>query len=274
MKRILLILLLPSAALANPQGMTVVAGSATAHSSGSQLTVTASQGAFLDWRTFNIQSGETTTFIQPSPGSIVLNRISDSGPSQIWGNLNANGTVILANAHGFYFGPNSMIKVGGSFIATTAPITPDLGAGASWQLTGMPPLASIVNYGKVEVGPNQSLFLIAEHLENHGELKAPGGSIGLAAGQEVLLSERPDGRGLSATVKLPAGSVDNTGTIVADAGTIALHAQVVNQSGIIQADSVKQQNGVIELVASDEVNLGATSQLIARGDDSLTGSSG
>ncbi len=45
-----------------------------------------------------------------------------------------------------------MIKVGGSFIATTAALTPDFGAGSCWQFTGMPPLASIVNYGTVEVG--------------------------------------------------------------------------------------------------------------------------
>ena len=40
------------------------------------------------------------------------------------------------------FGPDSMVKVGGSFIATTAPITPDFGAGAAWQFTGLPPLAT------------------------------------------------------------------------------------------------------------------------------------
>ena len=36
------------------------------------------------------------------------------------------------------------------------------------------------------------------------------------AGQEVLLSERPNGLSLSAPVQLPAGSVDNQGRIVAD----------------------------------------------------------
>jgi large exoprotein involved in heme utilization and adhesion len=113
-------------------------------------------------------------------------------PSQIFGNLNANGTVILANANGFYFGPNSMISVGGSFIATTAPLTPDFGAGSAWTFTGMPPLASIVNYGQIKVGSGKSLYLIAEHVENHGGLNAPGGDVGLYAGQEVFwLSDRP-----------------------------------------------------------------------------------
>jgi filamentous hemagglutinin family protein len=133
---------------ANPTGMTVVSGSATpAQQNGSQLNVTTSQSAFLNWSSFNIQAGETTTFLQPSVNSVVINEIGGANPSQIFGSLNANGTVILANANGFYFGPNSMISVGGSFIATTAPLTPDFGAGSAWQFTGMPPLASIVNYG-------------------------------------------------------------------------------------------------------------------------------
>ena len=259
---------------ANPTGLTVVSGSASAQQNGSQLNITTSQSAFLNWSSFNIQQGETTTFIQPSANSVVLNEIGGANPSQIFGNLNANGTVILANANGFYFGPNSMIKVGGSFIATTAPLAPDMGADSAWTFTGMPPTASIVNYGQIQAGGGKSLFLIAEQIDNHGELNAPGGDIGLCAGQSVLVSERPDGRGLSATVKVPSGTVNNFGQITADAGTIALQAQVVNQNGIIQADSIQNQNGVIELVASDSLNLGANSQILARGDNTTANSSG
>ena len=260
--------------LANPAGMSVGSGSATAQQLGSQLNITVSQTAILNWQSFNVQAGETTSFLQPSANSVVFNVIGGQSPSQIFGNLNANGTVILANANGFYFGPNSMIKVGGSFIATTAPIAPDFGAGGMWLFTGMPPLASIVNYGQIEVGHGKSLFLIAEKIENHGSLTAPGGDVDLAAGQSVLVSDSADGRGLSATVQLPQGSVDNFGRITADAGTIALQAKVVNQNGIIQADSIAEKNGVIELVAADELNLGANSQILARGDDSIGGSAG
>ena len=261
-------------ALANPTGMTVVTGSASAQGGESQLTVTVGSVTILNWNTFNIQSGETTTFVQPSQTSIVFNNIGDANPSKIFGNLNANGTVILANANGFYFGPDSMIKVGGSFLATTAPLPPDFGAGAAWQFTGLPPLASIVNYGQIEVGAGKSLFLIAENIENHGSLNAPAGNIWLSGGESVLVSERPDGRGLSATVQVPSGSVDNFGRITADAGEIALQAKVVNQDGIIQADSIQNRNGEIELVASDSLNLGANSQISANGDNSSPASSG
>ena len=181
--------------------------------------------------------------------------------------------VVLLNSSGFYFGPNSFVQTAGLVVSTANCIPPQNGGG-TWEFNGPPPLASIVNYGQIKVGNGGAAYLIADKIENHGDIEAPGGSIGLAAGQTVLLSERPDGRGMSMAVTLPRGSVDNDGKLIADGGTIAMHAQVVNQNGLIQANSVRKQNGVIELVASDQLNLGADSQIIARGDDSASGSSG
>jgi filamentous hemagglutinin family protein len=270
----LLAMLRSNRLLANPTGMTVVAGHASAQQLGSQLDITVGQAAILNWQSFNIGAGETTSFLQPSANSVVLNVIGGANPSQIFGGLKANGTVILENANGFYFGSGSMIKVGGSFIATTAATPPDLGSGAGWQFTGLPPLAGIVNYGQIEAGAGKSLFLIAENIENHGTLSAPGGNVDLAAGQSVLVSDSPDGRGLSAAVTLPRGSVDNFGRITADGGSIVMQAKVVNQDGVLQADSVRNENGVIELVASDQLNLGADSLILASGDDSAGGSAG
>ena len=269
-----LAMLRQSRVLANPTGMGVVAGSATARQLGSQLNVVVSQAAVLNWQSFNIGPGETTSFFQPSANSVVLNLIGGSSPSKIFGSLNANGTVILENSSGFYFASGSMIKVGGSFIATTAAAPPDLGSSSGWQFTGMPPLANIVNYGQIQVGAGKSLFLISENIENHGSLNAPGGSVDLAAGQTVLVSESPDGRGMSAKVTMPRGSVDDFGRITADGGSIMMQAQVVNQDGVLQADSVQDKNGVIELVASDQLNLGAKSQILARGDNSAAISAG
>jgi filamentous hemagglutinin family protein len=253
-------------ALANPVGMTVQNGTATTSVSGSLLNVTASQNAVLNWQSFNIGAGETTTFQQPSASSIVWNRINDQNPSQIYGNLNANGVVVLMNQSGFYFGPDSMVRAAG-FVASTANGVPlDCGGGLFWQFTGPPPRTSIINFGQINLGPGGSAFLIAQHVENHGTISAPQGSIGLLSGHEVLLSSRPDGLGLSAQVLLPAGSVDNSGRLVADAGTIAMHAQVVNQNGQVQANSIRQHDGVIELSASETATLGASSVMEAHGD--------
>ena len=250
---------------ANPQGMSVAAGNANATAKGPNLDIrTTSRNTFLNWQSFNIAPGETTTFRQPSASSVVWNRINDPNPSQIWGHLNANGIVVLMNQSGFYFGPGSVVNAAG-FVATTATTLPEFRVDSAWQFSGPPPAASIINYGEIKTKAGGSAFLIAEKVENHGVLTAPDGTLGLYAGKEVLVSERPDGRGISVSVKLPAGSVDNSGTLVADAGTVLLHANTVNQNGVIQANTVRRRNGVVELLASESIHLGADSIIEARG---------
>lgn len=262
-----LLLSWPSALVhANPQGGTVAQGTASFATFGAQLTVTTSDHAFINWQSFNIGAGETTTFVQPSASSLVWNRINDPNPSQILGNLNANGYVVLQNAAGFYIGGQAAISTHG-LLMTTAPLhAPDVFSGGAWQFDTPPPTAQIVNYGQINVAGGAPAFLIASDIQNHGTIAAPGGKIGLYAGQTVLVSTSPDGRGISAEVTLPAGSVDNEGRLIADGGSIALQAKVVNQNNLIQANSVRDVNGTIELVAGDSVNLGAGSLISAHGD--------
>ncbi len=274
--------------LANPVGSAVVQGSAslrslgsqvsqgsaTYSSSGTQFTIQAANHTVINWQSFNIGAGETTTFVQPSSSSVVWNTINDPNPSQILGNLNANGYVVLQNPSGFYIGGQAVINTHGLTLTTSHSTAPDLSSGGAWEFDALPPTASIINYGQINISGGSSAFLIAHDVENHGTISAPQGSVGLYAGQQVLLSERPDGRGLSATVTLPEGSVDNSGNIIADGGTIAMRAQVVNQGGLVQANSVQEVNGVIELVASGAVNLGASSIISAQGDSTGTSQGG
>ena len=250
---------------ANPQGMTVVSGSAHTAQQGNTLQITTSRNAFLQWNSFNIAAGETTVFHEPSATSIVFNNIGGANPTTIFGSLRANGIVVLENQSGFYFGPNAFVKAGG-LVVTTAAINPwSSGGGAGWSFDGPPAAAPIVNYGHLETASGGSLFLIAKQIENHGTIATPGGTAALLAGQEVLLSDRPNGLSLSVPVQLPAGSVDNQGRIVADAGQVLLQAQTVNNSGVVQANSVREKNGVIEFYASDDVQLTGSSVIQASG---------
>jgi filamentous hemagglutinin family protein len=252
---------------ANPTGGTVAQGAATFNSSGSQFTVNqASANAFINWQSFNIGAGETTTFVQPSSTSVVWNQINDVNPSQILGSLNANGYVILQNSSGFYVGGQASITAHGLIMTTASTPALNLSSGGPWSFNTPPPTAKIVNYGQINVAGSGPAFLIASDIENHGTISAPGGKIGLYAGQTVLVSMSPDGRGLSAQATVPQGLVDNNGNLIADAGSIALQAQMVNQNGLIQANSAQAVNGTIELVGGDSVNLGANSVISARGD--------
>jgi filamentous hemagglutinin family protein len=260
---------------ANPTGGAVAQGTATFNTSGSQFTINqTSASAFINWQSFNIGLGETTTFVQPSSTSVVWNHINDPNPSQILGALNANGYVILQNSSGFYVGGQAAISTHGLIMTTASTPALDLSSAGPWSFNLPPPTAKIVNYGQIKIVGGGSAFLIANDIENNGTISAPGGKIGLYAGQKVLVSTSPDGRGLSAQVTIPQGIVDNEGNLIADAGSIALHAQVVNQDGLVQANSARNVNGTIELVAGDAVNLGANSVISAHGDTQGTSPGG
>ena len=267
-------LICQSAAEANPAGGTVVQGAATFNTSGSQFTINqSSANAFINWQSFNIGVGQTTTFVQPSANSVAWNQINDVNPSQILGNLNANGYVILQNQNGFAIGGSAVINAHGLVMTTTPTPVPDLSMGGPWSFNTPPPTAKIINYGQINIAGGGTAYLIASDIENNGTISAPSGKIGLYAGQQVLVSMSPDGRGLSAQVTLPEGSVNNQGQLIADAGAIAAQAKVVNQNGLIQANSVQNINGTIELVASDSLSLGASSVISAVSDASTLGTS-
>lgn len=260
---------------ANPTGGAVAQGAATFNTSGSQLTINqTSANAFINWQSFNIDAGETTTFVQPSSTSVVWNQINDPNPSQILGTLNANGYVILQNSSGFYVGGQASITAHGLIMTTASTPALNLSGGGPWSFNTPPPTAKIVNYGRINISGGGPAFLIANDIENNGTISAPGGKIGLYAGQTVLVSMSPDGRGLSAQATIPQGLVDNNGNLIADAGSIALHAQMVNQNGLVQANSAQEVNGTIELVGSDSVNLGPHSLVSARGDSQETSPGG
>src|SRR5258708_1337805 len=99
-------------ASADPMGGNVAGGSATIQGSGTgNVTVNqSSQRAIINWSTFNIGSGQTTTFVQPNSSSVVLNRVTGGlGPSTINGTLAANGHVYLVNRDGVLVGPGGVI---------------------------------------------------------------------------------------------------------------------------------------------------------------------
>lgn len=272
---IFMLILTENSLFANPTGGTVAQGSATFSSSGSQFNINqTSPTAFINWQGFNIGASETVNFNQPSSTAVAWNQINDPNPSQILGSLNANGYVILQNASGFYVGGQASITAHGLIMTTASTPALNLSSGGPWSFNTPPPTAKIVNYGQINIAGGGSAFLIANDIENNGTISAPGGKVGLYAGQTVLVSTSPDGRGLSAQVTIPQGLVDNNGNLVADAGSIALQAQMVNQNGLIRANSAQNVNGTIELVGSDSVNLGANSVISAQGDAQGTSSGG
>jgi len=251
--------------LANPTGPTVVGGQATVSGLGtSHVTIAqASQQAIINWQQFNIAPNDVTQFIQPNVQAIALNRIFDQNPSQIFGSLRANGTVILLNPNGIMFGPNAQVNVGG-LIASSLNLSNANFLAGHYLFEGTGIEGPVKNMGAINAS-HDGVYLLAPNVENSGIITSPQGNIVLAAGAKAYLSNRPDGRGFLVELTNPVGQAVNVKYLIADGGNITLAGRVVNQEGLIQANSVREKNGKIELYASETLTLKAGSRMEAKG---------
>lgn len=266
------------AAWANPQGGIVSAGQASISQSGNTLDINQSSSrAVIDWRSFNIASGEKTVFNQPSASSISLNRVHDSNPSQILGELDANGQVILVNPNGVFFGKGSQVDVAG-LVATTANIsTNDFIAGNMNFSQPGNPAASVTNQGTITAAQAGLVGFVAPQVENGGVITAKLGEVTLASGDTFTLDMAGD-KLLSVAVSDAVAKqlVTNTGKIQADGGTIQLTAaaarqvvdSLVENSGVVQANAIAVgKSGEITLYAASG-NVTNSGTLSASGKDS------
>ncbi|MEZ0300364.1 MAG: beta strand repeat-containing protein, partial [Candidatus Methylacidiphilales bacterium] len=250
---------LPLAALANPNGGTVVGGSASVTSSGpGQVTVTQSSNrAVVNWNAFSVEKGETTTFVQPSSRSAILNRVTgNGGVSRIDGNVNANGQVYLINRNGVVVGKTGRVSTGGGFTASTHDVAnSEFMAGGDLNFSGNSS-ASVINHGKIRA-TDGDVTLIARQVENNGRITARRGTVNLAGGTEVLVKPSgSDASGQRVFIKSTSGSgaVVNNGSIRATAAELRAaganeYALAVNNTGVIRATTVDKSGGRIVLKA-------------------------
>ncbi len=241
----------------NPLGEAVRVGEVQfERTDGALRILQGSDKAIIDWESFSISAGELTEFIQPGERSAALNRVRGLTASQIDGALRANGNVLLINPNGIVIGPSGTVDVGG-FIASTLDVSDaEFLAGGDMSFRG-PSQQGIVNLGRISA-TGGDVFLIAATVENSGAISAPNGTVGLAAGNDVLLKEsgtpgeRIFVRGASGGKK--ATGVVNKGTIDANIAELKAHggnvyALAVNNEGRVAATGVSREGGQIFLRA-------------------------
>ncbi len=253
--------LLPVALVcAAPVGGQISAGSGSIAQSGNTTTIQQNSNRLaINWNSFNIGANESVRFNQPGAHAIALNRVLGQDPSQILGNLSANGQVFILNPNGVLFGNGAQVNVGG-LVATTMKLSDNdfMSSNGKYVFTpGGVAGASVVNQGEIAANGGY-IALLAPKVINEGKLIADGGNVTLAAGTEMTLT-------LAAhsllTLSIDQGAVDalaaNHQLIQADGGVVLLSSKgqdavlsgVVNNTGLIQARTVSNQNGEIRLMA-------------------------
>jgi filamentous hemagglutinin family protein len=244
-----------SASYASPKGATVVTGNASVNSEAGRTTIhQTTQNAALTWQSFDIGVNESVSFLQPNSHSVALNRVLGSDPSSILGSLSSNGKVFLVNPNGILFGTGAQVNVAG-LVASTRDITDSDFLAGRYHFIGSG-TGSVVNQGAIHADGGY-VALLGATVSNNGVIAAKLGSVVLAAGNAVTLDVAGDGL-LSLTVN--AGAVDalvhNGGMIRADGGHVVLSARsagallssAVNNTGVIQAQTLENRNGTIRLL--------------------------
>jgi filamentous hemagglutinin family protein len=244
----------PAPLMANPSGPQVVSGSVSINAAPGVTTINqSSHRAIVNWQSFSIQPGETTRFNQPSSSAAILNRVVGGNPSQLLGNLSANGQVYLINPNGVLVGAGATIHTG-AFVASTRDVSNiQFMQGGPLDFTGTSG-AAITNLGSIHAAQGD-VQLIAFTVDNQGNLGAPRGTAGLSSGTHVLFAPADSQRILVRPEAVNSGgSVANSGVISAAQVELKAaggnpYALAVNAGGSISAISIDNVGGRIMLNA-------------------------
>jgi len=247
------------------------------------------QKAILTWDSFNIGRNTTLYFNQSggtqSDGSnnwIALNRIQDpsGSPSQIFGQIKAEGTVYLLNRNGILFGAGSQVNTGSLLASSLNLFSSDtatsnatfLGSGINGGATtsgflfdgvfadGRNHDVVIQKGASITTGAQGFALIAAPNVSNAGSVVADDGQAILAAGTQFgnaaggsinnALQVFNMGGGNVGTPHVP-GTVTNTGLIQARRGSVQMLGYNLNQAGVALASTSISYPGSIELNASD-----------------------
>jgi len=266
-----------------PTGGVVRAGAATVGTpttttTGAQsLTVTQnSLRAVIDWASLNVGSnGEFHLDQLLGASSITANRVPGAtSPSIINGLVSAPGNVMILNSKGVMFGASARVDVAG-LIASTGDINPAGGfaefmAGGAFAISGATS-GAVSNQGEITLSQAGLAAFVAPSVSNSGLIVAQGGRIRLASAEVVTVSLNGGLYEIAVNQGVAAGSIANTGTLSAPAGTIVLSALdaanvvsgTISLSGIQQASRIEVHGGQVVLMSDlDATTVTGTSRTI------------
>lgn len=245
-----------------PQGGQVAAGNITIQQSGAQMQVNqTTQKGIVNWQSFDVGSQASVHFNQPNADAATLNRVNSVTASQIYGQISAVGKVFLLNSNGVIFGPTARVNVG-SLVAGAMKITDaDFLAGNYKFSEGK---GVITNMGELTAEEGGLIALLAPQVINEGIIRAKKGTIVLAAGEAITLTNLASN--VTVVVEKPAldALIENKHLVSAPDGRVFMSAMaahslaraVISNTGTVEATGAKRVGDVIRLEGSTVINAG------------------
>lgn len=272
-----------------PNGGEIISGTGSISQTAQDMVIQQNtQQLITNWQEFSIGSTESVTFNQPNANAVALNRVIGADPSMILGKLSANGQVFLTNPSGVVFGAGSVVDVHG-LLATTLNISDTDFLAGRYQFSQDPkqPLSALINEGIINA--KNYVGLLAPAVENNGSIiVADMGSVTLGSGTAATLDFNGDGLISFVVTEEVSGDVAdpnntkinlknrilNSGIIQANGGQVLLTAKsasnvisnVVNHTGLIEAQTVMQKDGKIILSGGNQGIVRVSGKLDASGN--------
>jgi filamentous hemagglutinin family protein len=249
--------------------------------------------AILNWETFNVGRDTIVRFMQ-DPNWAVLNRVNDplARPSQIQGQIQGDGTVMILNRNGIIFSGGSQVDTRNLVAAAAAITDAQFQANGIYGINASTPSFTDAN-GKliVEAGAQLStaaptsatqgggyVLLLGSEVNNGGTISTPKGQVELAAGDNFIIRKGygTDANAPSTTrgnevspqfvVGSTAGKVVNAGLLIAPEGDITLAGRDVQQNGVAISTTTVNTRGTIHLLNSASDTQGS----VTLGNGSIT----
>jgi len=244
----------------------IQSGNVSFESLTNELQITASDGAVIEyWGGMDISAGETVRFIQPNTEATVINQIMTQTPTQIDGNLIANGRVVLFNSSGIVFGESAVVDVGKLHAISGS----GLALAGNYGLSG-----PVENRGTIKAG---EVLLAGSSVSNTGSIMVENGLVILAAGGSLTLFSEDGDLSVSLSAENAFGVVsDLAGQAVLQSGVVQaskahFYGNQITHSGSVSAQSVALAN--FSAVSSSKGSVSTGTLSLSGGGDSKSGSS-
>ena len=251
--------------------------------------------AILNWESFNVGKNTTLQFDQKSNWS-VLNRVNDplARPSQIQGQIKADGTVMIVNRNGIVFTGSSQVDTRNLAAAAMGMSDSQFKSGLYGKAQGTGAVPTFANdllldqntfkHGKAEADVVVAagaridtrkpqtvtegggyVLLAGRGVDNAGAITTPNGQTTLAAGDAIVVrpGQGTDKNQYSSTRGNEVGMLRVAGS---DAGAVVNSGLIQSAGGdITLSGNTLRQDGV--LLSSTSVNGRGAIHLAAAGDD-------
>ncbi len=205
---------------------------------------------------FNIGGSERVNFQQPGTSAIAISEVLSSDPTQIAGQLSANGQLFILAPGGLVIHEGASIEAASLFAST---LKASSVAEGGIQLTSAGSSAGIENYGAINIHGGGFLQLLSTRISNFGDIENHQGQVGFNVGESAMV--RFNGELIAIELQQAAldGVIENYGSIKANSGDVVLQAKVrnqihelvVNNQGDITAQTVYEQGGDIYIGSNE-----------------------